>query len=180
MTIISNNCLGAYTYYLLGMQYASPFIWCQTFFEDILKIVRDFKEMDFTNIRMLKCQHPFIPKYRSEGSFSVIMENDARSHFIHYKDKEFTRIKWLERVKRMDNDIVFYLMSSKMIDDTDGTIEDIKIECEKRNYKFVYLNTKKGSYLGHDFSNDIEYNDRDCPKKLAELALPLFKQEVRI
>jgi len=62
MTIISNNCLGAYTYNLLGLKYTSPFIWSQTFLYDILKIVKDAKDLNFQNINLVSASNQYIPE----------------------------------------------------------------------------------------------------------------------
>jgi uncharacterized protein (DUF1919 family) len=182
LTIISNNCLGAYTYKLLGLEYASPFIWSQTFLHDMLKIVKDFDSMDFQNISMIPAANEYIPEYRSNGSYAVQMENAARSYFIHYKDKILTETNWKRRAERIDkNNVVFYLMSSKPKIDTVDLVEEIQEECLRRNYRFVYLNTNKETrFLGKDFSDYIEFKDNKCPVKLACMALPYFKSELDI
>lgn len=180
MTIISNNCLGAYTYNLLGLKYTSPFIWSQTFLYDMLKIVKDAKELNFQNINLVSASNQYIPEKNSKNSYAVQLENGAKSYFIHYKDKNLTESNWLRRSERIDkNNLIFYLMSSKPKIDTIELVNEIKEECLIRNYKFIYLNTNKDTtFLGKDYSNYIEFTDNKCPYKLAKLALPYFKEEI--
>ena len=180
MTIISNNCLGAYTYKMLGLEYTSPFIWSQTFLSDILKIVQDLSQLDFQNIRLTDANNEYIPDHRSKGSYAVQLENGAKSYFIHYKDKQDTEDKWRRRSNRIDkNDIVIYLMSSRPKIDTESLLGAIRDECLVRGYKFIYVNTNPNiKSIGQDFSNFVDFNDSICPFKLAQMALPYFLSEL--
>lgn len=165
---------------MLGLEYTSPFIWSQTFLCDILKIVKDISHLDFQNIRLTDANNEYIPEPRSKGSYAVQLENDAKSYFIHYKDKEMTEVNWRRRAERIDkNTLIFYLMSSKPSIDTDDLLYEIREECLLRNYKFIYLNTNPNIHgIGADFSKCIDFNDRKCPAKLAQLAIPYFLSEI--
>lgn len=108
MTIVSNNCAGAYIYHDLGMRFDSPTINLQILPSEFPRFCRDFEfymslELDeYTRRTKQHADEIFSHLYGNNPYFPVGLLGDICILFQHYKTFQEAKGKWEERKKRID------------------------------------------------------------------------------
>ena len=106
-TIISRNCVGGIIYHDLGLKFNSPTINLSMDNNDFITFAENldiFLKVDgvtFEEIRDSGLDYP-VGKLSAQGK-SVIIQ------FVHYKTLEQARLKWVERVQRVDFNNLFLI-----------------------------------------------------------------------
>lgn len=76
MNLISNCCLIGDYCELKNIQYFTPFVW-NTFFPDDIKIlIKEYKNIDFFNIKLIK--------YKDTKFYGLNIDNKINCYYIHY------------------------------------------------------------------------------------------------
>lgn len=112
MFLISNNCLSGHLYKdCFKKEYNNPFIWTVINFENMLKLIKNFDNINFNNYELIKDEN---------WNFSIIIDNLVKINYVHCKfDPRFKKptkigpdifyneiwkyivLKYEERLKRM-------------------------------------------------------------------------------
>ena len=80
MNIISNNCFGGYIYKnVLKTEYTTPFIWSRIYNDDLIKLLSNFKTINFNNIELKK------KGKNLEDGFYIEIDNLIKVYYNHYK-----------------------------------------------------------------------------------------------
>ena len=112
-TIISNNCWGGFVYQKFGLKYKSPFIGLFLFAPDYIKLLENFNELIFRDIKFINFKDSkyidYIKKDDINHSYPIgIIDDDIEIHFLHYKSNQEAYEKWMRRVKEINlNNIMF-------------------------------------------------------------------------
>lgn len=120
-SIISSNCIGGIIYNTLGLRFLSPTINVFIPSKDFIKIINDLENY-LTN--------DLIYKETSMGGYPIGILKDITIHFNHYKTFEEARIKWNERVKRIDFNNLYIMLHDRNLE-----YDDIKklgsVKCKR-------------------------------------------------
>jgi len=121
INLITNNCLGAFTYQKLNIEYNNPFIWSVVTIDDMVKLLNNYNTLNWFNIR---CEKTTEMIKGWNNSYNILVDNCFRIYYIHYKynpkcltltkhtnsvNKEYLHMDeyvtntYLRRVKRMLN-----------------------------------------------------------------------------
>lgn len=120
-SIISSNCIGGVIYHELGLKFKSPTINMYMKSKDFIKFC---KNLEF----YLKQELKYIKQH--EKSYPIIELYDIKLYCVHYKNFKEVQENWDKRVKRVNFDNLFFIMSER-----DGcTYEDI-VEFDKLPYE---------------------------------------------
>lgn len=114
-TILSNDCAGGYIYQYFGLPYRSPTAGLFFTTEDYLKLAKDpicylKKKLEFIdpsrvkNIDLVKNTNLF-------GTYPIGKLGDIEIFFMHYGTKELAAEKWYKRVKRINFENFFLLLT---------------------------------------------------------------------
>lgn len=93
MNILPNCCIVGDYYENKHIQYFTPFVW-NTFFPDDIKIlIKEYKNLNFSNIRLVK--------YKDTKYYGINIDNKITVYYIHYlyADHELKRDNYLKEVK---------------------------------------------------------------------------------
>lgn len=119
MTIISNNCSGAYLYHDLGLRFNSPTINLQILPGEYTKFCKNLKEYMSNEVREYKDlskehQEQIHHLLGCDPYFPVGILGDIAILFQHYKTFDEAKQKWDERKQRIDyNHIKFIFVLEK-------------------------------------------------------------------
>lgn len=128
-SLISSNCNGAFILHDLNLKFNSPTVNLFIYPSDFVKFVKNLEYY-------LECDLKFIKK--EDRSYPVGKLDDIEIYFMHYKDEHEAEMKWKERVKRINFDNIFIMMT-----DRDGcSFEDLQ-EFDKLPYKNKVVFTHK-------------------------------------
>ena len=112
MSVISSNCNGALILHDLKQAFRSPFV---NLYLEPSDFIRYLKNMQEYNAQTLT----FIP---SDKSYPIGKLGDITLHFMHYHSEEEAKTKWESRLKRINLNNLFIIMT-----DRDGaTYQDLK------------------------------------------------------
>jgi len=162
MNLISNTCLGAALYNIIGEEYENPFCWNVIDFKSICNLIRDFNTIDFNNYELKK---------DNMWHFSIIIDRKVIVNYVHYKfSKDCTKLtkinvdifwnkiweyittKYDERLARMlkmkKNPIFIIGSIHKSHFYTEEQITDVCKLCTEKKYKLVVVN------------NNFDFSDR--------------------
>lgn len=117
-TIISNNCWGGFVYQKFGLKYRTPFIGLFLFAPDYIKLLENFNELIFTDIKFIEFKESkyidYIKKEDKDYSYPIgIIGDDIEIHFLHYKSNEEAYQKWIKRVNRINLDNIVFKFSDR-------------------------------------------------------------------
>lgn len=134
-SLISSNCNGMFILKDLNLPYKSPFVNLWLYPKDFIKFLWN---MDYYLCQKLN----FIEKENID--YPVGMIGDIEIYFQHFKNKEDAEEKWYKRVKRINKENIFILMT-----DRDGCTKEDLLE-------FANLPYKNKKVLTHIKHFDIE------------------------
>jgi uncharacterized protein (DUF1919 family) len=109
ITIIANNCTGAFIYQDLNLRYLSPTIWLYIHTPDYICFLQRLDEHLAMDLR-------FVSESRYEGvtPYPVGLLGEVEIHFLHYRDPDHARASWEARKQRIRRDRFFVLGSETM------------------------------------------------------------------
>lgn len=144
ITIVANNCLGGRIYHDYGIQFKSPFIKLYIEPDDFYKLIVNFDhyvdpKLKLKQIQSNGCSHP------------VGLLDDIKIFFIHYDSFDEAKDAWERRVKRINKEKVYFLMSDTPNYKDDAfdysyiSKEKLKkfLELGKRNFAFLTTDLNK-------------------------------------
>jgi uncharacterized protein (DUF1919 family) len=103
-SIISNNCWGSRLYTEVGLPYNTPTVGLWFEADDYIRFLTDFRRMTTGEIS-------FISHAPRSDEYPVgIIQNSVKVHFLHFKNSEEARLKWVRRCARLptsDDDLYF-------------------------------------------------------------------------
>lgn len=128
ITIISANCVGGVIYHDLGLAFNSPTI--NLFFSasDYVKFVSNFKYY-------LQCE---LVETSSEFDYPCALCDDIVLHMVHYHSFEEGKMKWEERIGRINYNNLYFIMV-----DRDGCEEKDIVAFDNIPYKHKAFLTYK-------------------------------------
>lgn len=112
-TIISNNCWGGILYEAYGLPKNSPTIGGYFFADDYIRFVSNLKHYLTSEIKMItveesKHKNSIVSLGAENANAPIGLIDDVEFVFLHYKDPEIAKEKWLRRIKRVNyNNLVF-------------------------------------------------------------------------
>ena len=115
MTIISNNCSGAYLYHDLGLKFNSPTINLQILPQEYTKFCKNLKDymsmevQEYKDFSKVHQEQMFHLLGGNNPYFPVGILGDIAILFQHYKTFEEAKEKWDERKQRIDYDNLKYI-----------------------------------------------------------------------
>lgn len=145
-TIISSNCIGGVLYHELGLRFQSPIINMFMNAKDFIKFCND---IPFYTSKELKL------KNQDDYSYPVVCIGDITLHCVHYKDFDEVQRCWKDRVKRINYNNIFLIMSER-----DGcTYQDI-LEFDKLPYenKVIFVHEPKPEIKSAYYIQNTELN----------------------
>lgn len=99
MNIICNNCVGARLYEVTKQQFPNPFMWMTIWYEDFIKLINDYDNLDFNN--------PIfeLENYNDNENKSILvtLNNGVKLHYIHYIQDESK----YEPIKELNTNILY-------------------------------------------------------------------------
>lgn len=139
-SLISSNCNGTFILKDLNLKYNTPFINLWLYPKDFLKFVSNIDYYSNLELEFEK---------NEEFSFPVGILDDIKIFFQHYSNEKEAKEKWERRVKRINKENIFILMT-----DRDGAKEEDLIAFDNLPFenKIVltnkkYLNIKSSIYI---------------------------------
>lgn len=118
-TILSNNCVAGYIYHKFHLEYNSPTTWSYIFPEEFLRFMENYRwylkqPLEFRDVS----QHVCVLKNKQECGLSKlsgypigVLGGDVEIHFLHYKSREEALDKWNRRLKRVNYNNLFFVLS---------------------------------------------------------------------
>jgi uncharacterized protein (DUF1919 family) len=134
ISLIASNCNGCMILHDLGLRFNSPFV--NLFIEpkDFLKYLKNIKHYNESSL-------VFLDAATSKEKFPVALLDDITIYFMHYKNNEDAKGKWMERMermKRMNDNNIFVMMTETQ----SCTYHDL-IEFDELPYKYKVVFTHK-------------------------------------
>lgn len=160
ITIISNNCSGAFIYKDLKLRYLSPTIWLYIHTPDYIRFLQRFDEHLAMDLR-------FVPESRDEGvtPYPLGLLGDVEIHFLHYRDPEHARASWEMRKKRIRRDH-FFVLGSEVLECTpehvaafDALPFENKLFFTQNPYPQYASTVHLKKYLNRNFIEHVRWRD---------------------
>lgn len=143
LTILSQNCIGAVEMNLLNMTFLTPTV--NMFFP-----MPDFVKFCENILHYAECSDIVQDFELTEAyGYPVLRLDDIVLHCVHYKDQIDFETKWRERIKRVNLENVFLIMT-----DRDGFQEQLLPRIEKLPFPKVLFSHK--TYPEYDFVVGID------------------------
>lgn len=103
-SIISSNCNGGGILHDLGVRFNSPFInlWMKP--DDFIKFCKNINYY-------LNCRLCFVEE--KGVSYPVGVLEDIRIYFMHYTNADEAKAKWVERVKRVNFNNLYFMLTDR-------------------------------------------------------------------
>lgn len=108
MSVIASNCNGAFILHDLNEQFRSPFVNLYLEPADFVKYLQNMTAYNQMELGFISTDKPY-----PVGKLA-----DITLHFMHYHSEQEAREKWQERLKRLNLDNLFIMMT-----DRDGCTE---------------------------------------------------------
>nr|WP_314738908.1 DUF1919 domain-containing protein [uncultured Haemophilus sp.] len=108
MSVIASNCNGAFILHDLNEQFRSPFVNLYLEPADFVKYLQNITAYNQMELGFISTDKPY-----PVGKLA-----DITLHFMHYHSEQEAREKWQERLKRLNLDNLFIIMT-----DRDGCTE---------------------------------------------------------
>ncbi|MFA5283698.1 MAG: DUF1919 domain-containing protein [Bacilli bacterium] len=116
-SIICNTCIGGTIYHLLGMKFLSPTI---DLYIEPSKFVKFCNDLDrYLSLDLLDISTP-------KFNYPVGCLGDVEIYFMHYKSFDAAKQKWYSRLKRINTNNLFVMMTDRItvISDNPKRCED--------------------------------------------------------
>ena len=142
-SIISNNCWGGICSEYFGLQKNSPTVGMYFFAEDYIKFLSDLKRYTSMDIRMISAsQSKHVNELRRRGQMNIpvgVIDDDIEVVFLHYKNPEIAKSKWMKRKERInwDNLIIKFSYMNKCNDSMIYEFENIVSKLKAKSFVFV-------------------------------------------
>lgn len=108
-TVISNNCWGGILYKDLNLPYGTPFVNMFMFADCYIKLVKNLDSYLASELHISD-----VSRYFTGPSFYPIGHlNDIEIHFIHYTFKDSVVEFWNRRIKRINREKIFFVLSER-------------------------------------------------------------------
>ena len=108
-TILSSNCLGGIIYHLLGSQFCSPTINMRISSNEFIRMLNNIN--DYLKL-------PLEEVCNADEVYPVAKLGDVFLHLNHYKTFEDAKLKWEQRLQRINWDNIYITLN-----DLDGVTE---------------------------------------------------------
>ncbi|MCM1234778.1 MAG: DUF1919 domain-containing protein [Ruminococcus flavefaciens] len=164
-TLLSGDCLGGFILHDLGLRFNTPTINLWFYPMDFIKFCTNLKYYCTQELHFIS---------RQGIDYPVAMCGDIEIYFTHYKSEKEACEKWIQRVKRINFDNIFVVMT-----DANGFCEDMLEMFNQISYphicfthlsmgggkdNLVYLNSDKNGFF-HAYCNRLSihrfYDDFD-------------------
>lgn len=108
-SLISNNCWGSKVYQDLKIRYNTPFIGLFLFAPCYINLLSDFDKV-YSDLQFIEKS-----KYNTKDrNYPIaILEQDIEIHFMHYKTEKEAEQKWNKRIKRINENNLFFQFSDR-------------------------------------------------------------------
>lgn len=148
-TIISSNCVGGVLYHELGLRFQSPTI---NMFMNTKDFIKFCKNISFYTSKELRL------KDKEAYTYPVVGIDDITLHCVHYKDFDDVQSHWNERVKRINYDNIFLIMSER-----DGCTYQDLLEFDNLPFKnkVVFVHEEKPEVKSAYYIPNTELNGID-------------------
>lgn len=189
MNIISNCCLGAYTYQRMNMPYNNPFMWSIMRYDDIASIIQNWANIKWNNIDLSSAdtlgpeyypsEFPLNERYRTR-TYYITIDHQITVWYVHYLNStrhavptrvngidiaynkiwEYVVEKYRERVGRMILQTTHPIFY--LMKTRHLTIEDMaKLDklCAVYGYKCIIAHNKVNGNLSADNIIDVHTDD---------------------
>ena len=103
-TIITNTCIAGVMYHKLGKQFLSPTINLWMYDEDFYKFVHNMDHYLSQPLRFVKDE---------DVDYPTALCDDVMIYFNHYHTEDEANTKWIERVKRINNENLFIICADR-------------------------------------------------------------------
>lgn len=103
MSVLSSNCVGAFILHDLNEPFHSPFV---NLFMKPCDFIRYLQNMSYYHQQTLE----FKP---TDKAYPVGWLGDIPIHFMHYRNAQEAKAKWETRLKRLNLDNLFIIMTDK-------------------------------------------------------------------
>lgn len=128
MSVISSNCNGALILHDLNQQFRSPFV---NLYLEPSDFIRYLENMAHYNEQSLTFE-------TSDKPYPVGKLDDIRLHFMHYHSEAEAKSKWEARLKRINLDNLFIMMT-----DRDGATYQDLVNFDRLPFKHKVVFTHK-------------------------------------
>ena len=144
LSVFASDCVGCTMLHDLGLRFNSPFVNLYLNAKDFIKYLKDpckYNSLEFTEVR-------------TDKNYPVGLLGDIEFNFVHYKTFEEAVQSFKRRVKRINFESLYIIMSEK-----NGCTYDDMIEFDRLPYKnkviFTHLkyNDIKSSFYISGFEN---------------------------
>lgn len=189
MNLISNNCLGAYTYQLLNMEYNNPFMWSTLTYNDMRNLIYNWDTINWFNTTIhLANNLPTVDStFYKQHTYYLNIDRKFNIWYPHYRNStthptptvigidvyhneiwNYIIEKYVARVKRMltlaEKPFIYLMYAEKhfQLDSINGIIQI----CNETHTPYMVLHNEQNGIL-HD-NNAISVNTNDvklCAKQ---------------
>ncbi|RRC93665.1 DUF1919 domain-containing protein [Erysipelotrichaceae bacterium OH741_COT-311] len=103
-SIIASNCIGSFICHDLHVRFNLPFVNLWLHADDFMKYLQNMRHYNSCNLTFIK----------EEGvEYPIGLLDDIKIYFQHYKSEEEAKIKWIQRVKRINYDNLFVMFTDR-------------------------------------------------------------------
>ena len=140
-SLISGDCLGGIVLHDLHLQFNSPTVNCWMYPKDFIKFVNNLKY--YVNKQLI-----FI--YEEGINYPIGCLDDIKVYFTHYKSEAHALEKWNKRIKRLNYNNIFVIMTNANNFDASDFIEFNKIKYPHIIFTHKKCNEDNSFYCNHD------------------------------
>lgn len=190
MNIISNLCLGAFTYKLMNQEFNNPFMWSVLVRDDLIHLIENYDSINWFNVTIHSASE--LDYIITKNIYYLTVDNKFNIVYLHYvfspectsittkgvnvyynKIWEYIIEKYVTRVKRMlslNEPPCFYLMHGKIFSNKD--MHDVADACKMHNFKCIMAHNNA---YGPAYDNNVIQVNSDNTYECAAQALNEFK-----
>lgn len=164
-SIISNNCWGGICSEYFGLKKNSPTVGMYFFAEDYIKFLSNLKKYVSMDIRMIPAsQSKHANELMRRGQMNIpigVIDNDIEVVFLHYKDPEIAKSKWMKRKERInwDNLIIKFSYMNECNDFMIHEFENIVSKLQTKAFVFVGKDFEYKNAIKIPASDDGQINN---------------------
>lgn len=151
MSVLSSNCVGAFILHDLNEPFHSPFV---NLFMKPCDFIRYLQNMSYYHQQTLE----FKP---TDKAYPVGWLGDIPIHFMHYRNAQEAKAKWETRLKRLNLDNLFIIMTDK---DSPQGVSYEELEAFDRL----------------PFKNKVVFTHKPYPQLASAVYIPGFEQEDQV
>lgn len=132
--IISNNCIAALPYQFLKLEYNTPTIGLFFYAPCFIKFARNLdyylaQDLIFKEVSMYAEGEESRKKH---GFYPVGRLDDIEIHFMHYESETEAKEKWERRIRRLNKERLFFLMTDTDLFERKTLEEFCELEYERK------------------------------------------------